>query len=100
MKLKLVRKYRKETYTIGKLYVDGVYFCDTIEDKDRGLDDTMYLADILLKKKLENDCTISSAVNSPLIDLIISTSKLENLFLFKLDTKTFIQSSSRFNILS
>lgn len=26
-----------ETYTIGRLYVDGVYFCDTIEDKDRGL---------------------------------------------------------------
>jgi hypothetical protein len=51
MNLKLVRKYRKETYTIGKLYVDGVYFCDVIEDKDRGLDDTMFLADILIKKK-------------------------------------------------
>lgn len=51
MKLKLVRKYRKETYTIGKLYVDGVYFCDVIEDKDRGLDDAMFLADILIKKK-------------------------------------------------
>lgn len=25
----------KETYTIGKLYVDGVYFCDTLEDKVR-----------------------------------------------------------------
>ena len=25
----------KETYTIGKLYVDGVYVCDTIEDKVR-----------------------------------------------------------------
>lgn len=31
----------KDTYTIGKLYIDGVYFCDTIEDKDRGLDDSM-----------------------------------------------------------
>lgn len=51
MKLKLVRKYRKETYTIGKLYVDGTYFCDTIEDKDRGLDDSMSLADIMTKKK-------------------------------------------------
>lgn len=51
MNLKLVRKYRKETYTIGKLYVDGVYFCDTIEDKDRGLDDSMVLADIMVKKK-------------------------------------------------
>ena len=51
MNLKLERKYRKETYTIGKLYVDGVYFCDTIEDKDRGLDDSMVLADIMVKKK-------------------------------------------------
>ena len=51
MKLKLVRKYRKETYTIGKLYVDGVYFCDTIEDKDRGLDDSMGLAEIMTKKR-------------------------------------------------
>lgn len=51
MKLKLVRKYRKETYTIGKLYVDGVYFCDTIEDKDRGLDDAMGLAEIMVKKR-------------------------------------------------
>lgn len=31
----------KDTYTIGKLYIDGVYFCDTVEDKDRGLDDSM-----------------------------------------------------------
>lgn len=51
MKLKLVRKYRKETYTIGKLYVDGVYLCDTIEDRDRGLDDSMSLADIMVKKR-------------------------------------------------
>ena len=28
---------RRETYTIGHLYIDGVYFCDTIEDTDRGL---------------------------------------------------------------
>ena len=50
MKIKLIRKYRKETYTIGKLYVDGVYFCDTIEDKDRGLDDSMTVREILNKK--------------------------------------------------
>ena len=51
MTLKLVRKYRKEKYTIGKLYVDGVYICDTIEDKDRGLDDSMGLAEIMSKKR-------------------------------------------------
>ena len=37
MKLTLRRIAKKSTYTIGKLYIDGVYFCDTIEDTDRGL---------------------------------------------------------------
>lgn len=37
MKLKLRRIAKKETYTIGKLYVNGKYFADTIEDKDRHL---------------------------------------------------------------
>jgi hypothetical protein len=38
-KLELTRKRiaRREKYTIGRLYIDGKYFCDTIEDKDRGL---------------------------------------------------------------
>ena len=31
----------KPTYTIGKLYIDGNYFCDTVEDVDRGLNDSM-----------------------------------------------------------
>ncbi len=39
MKLTLDRRYKKDTYSIGKLYVDGVYFSDTVEDKDRGLTD-------------------------------------------------------------
>lgn len=51
MKLILKRIAFKETYTIGRLYVDGVYFCDTIEDKDRGLDDSMSVEEILKKKK-------------------------------------------------
>ena len=37
MDLKLRRIARRDTYTIGQLYIDGVYFCDTIEDTDRGL---------------------------------------------------------------
>jgi len=41
MELKLIRKYFKDTYTIGKLYIDGLYFCDTLEDKDRNLTSTM-----------------------------------------------------------
>ena len=35
MKLKLQRIFKAETYTIGKLFIDGVYFCDTLEDKVR-----------------------------------------------------------------
>lgn len=37
MKLLLERKWPKETYTIGRLYIDGVLFCNTLEDKDRML---------------------------------------------------------------
>ena len=37
MELELKRIARRDTYTIGRLYIDGAYFCDTIEDKDRGL---------------------------------------------------------------
>lgn len=35
MELKLKRIALKETYTIGKLYINGVYQCDTLEDKVR-----------------------------------------------------------------
>ena len=54
MNIQLKRIAKKETYTIGKLYLDGVYFCDTIEDKDRGLNQTMSINDI--KKKIISDC--------------------------------------------
>ena len=37
MQLKIDRKWKKATYTVGILYVDGVRFCETLEDKDRGL---------------------------------------------------------------
>ena len=46
MKLLLKRIAKKDTYTIGKLYIDGKYFCDTLEDKDRGLNDSMSIAEI------------------------------------------------------
>ena len=43
MKLTLVRSYNTDNYCIGHLYINGKFFCDTIEDKDRGLDDKMPL---------------------------------------------------------
>lgn len=50
MNLNLKRIYYKEEYTIGKLYVDGIYFCDTLEDKDRGLTDKDNTSAIKAKK--------------------------------------------------
>jgi len=37
MELLLKRIALRPNYTIGKLYIDGVYFCDTLEDKVRDL---------------------------------------------------------------
>jgi len=37
MKWKLHRIYLGPDYTIGRLYLNGVYFCDTIEDHYRDL---------------------------------------------------------------
>jgi hypothetical protein len=46
MRLELTRIYKGRDYTIGKLYVDGVYLCDTLEDTDRGLSSAMTSAEI------------------------------------------------------
>jgi hypothetical protein len=37
MKLTLKRIFKGASYTIGKLYIDGVYECDAIEDTVRAL---------------------------------------------------------------
>lgn len=50
MNIIIDRRWKKPEYTIGKLFIDGKYFCDTLEDKDRGLDDSMSLEDIKSKK--------------------------------------------------
>lgn len=41
MKLTLERKWPKSTYTIGNLYINGQYFCNTLEDVDSGLTQDM-----------------------------------------------------------
>ena len=50
MNITLNRIAKKSKYTIGKLYIGGEYFCDTIEDTDRGLTQTMTDAQIKSKK--------------------------------------------------
>lgn len=51
MEIVVVRFHKKEKYTIGKMYINGTYFCDTLEDTDRGLTQEMNL-DIIDKIKV------------------------------------------------
>lgn len=46
MKLTIKRIITRNNYTLGKLYIDGVYFCDTLEDRDRGLTQNMSVEQI------------------------------------------------------
>lgn len=46
MEIKVKRKWKKEAYTIGKMYINNEYICDTLEDKDRGLTSNMSVAQI------------------------------------------------------
>ena len=61
MRLTLMRIANRPTYCIGKLYVDGQYLCDTIEDTDRGLDDRMTEEEIL-KLKVKGETAIPSGI--------------------------------------
>lgn len=51
MELILERKWKKSDYTIGILSIDNKKFCEVIEDKDRGLKDSMTTEQIKLIKK-------------------------------------------------
>jgi hypothetical protein len=50
MELTLKRQFLKAEYTVGALYIDGVYFCDTLEDTDMGLTQSTPLDEILQRK--------------------------------------------------
>ena len=50
MEILVKRIAKKPKYTIGKMYIDGQYICDTLEDTDRGLNQNMSLEEIKNKK--------------------------------------------------
>lgn len=55
MLIEVKRLYKKADYTIGKMYINGEYICDTLEDTDRGLTSIMTLSEI--KEVKEYGCT-------------------------------------------
>lgn len=75
MNVLVKRIAKKSLYTIGHVYVNGEYVCDSIEDKDRGLKDSMSLTEIK-KIKIKDKTAIPTgtyeltlAVKSPKFSL-------------------------------
>lgn len=61
MEILVKRIAKKSKYTVGKLYIDGQYICNTLEDTDRGLSQDMPLEEIK-KKKVYGETAIPSGV--------------------------------------
>lgn len=68
MKLELKRIAKKDKYTIGHLYIGNKYFCDTLEDPDRGLTSTMNLTEIK-SKKIKGDTAIPTGTYKITLDI-------------------------------
>lgn len=78
MKLKLIRTARKAKYTIGHLYRQDkengqwVFVCDTIEDRDRGLDQSMTEANIA-KIKVKHETAIPTGTYDVQMGIVSGT---------------------------
>lgn len=68
------RKYKKSTYTIGNLYIDGNYVCNTLEDTDRGLNDTMLYKEIQ-SQKVKGSTAIPKGIYPISMDIVSPTFK-------------------------
>lgn len=66
MRLTLKRIANRKDYCIGKLYINGKYFCDTLEDRDRGLDDSMSEDDIK-QIKIKGETAIPTGIYTVLL---------------------------------
>ncbi len=69
MEILLKRIAKKNLYTIGKLYINGIYFCDTLEDKDRGLSQSMSL-DEIKKIKVSNETAIPTGTYNVTLNVV------------------------------
>ena len=80
MELVLERKWKKSNYTIGILLIDNKKFCEVIEDKDRGLKDSMTTEQIKLIKK-PNMTAIPTGTYDVTLDVF--SSKFGNITFYK-----------------
>ena len=68
MNLKVERRWPKVTYTIGRLYIDGIFYCNTLEDRDRGLLQTDPLPTIQ-KRKIAGETAIPKGAYDVLMNV-------------------------------
>jgi hypothetical protein len=68
MKLTLHRRFLGKDYTIGLLYVEDEYFCDTLEDVDRGLTQSMPL-ELIREKKIPHETAIPTGEYTVIVNL-------------------------------
>lgn len=69
MKITVDRKWKKEDYTIGRMYINGEFFCNTLEDTDRGITQTMD-KNILRSRKIPNRTAIPSGTYNITLDVV------------------------------
>lgn len=72
MELLLNRVYKGNKYTIGKLYIDGNYICDTLEDVDRNISSDMSL-DEIKKIKVQDETAIPTGTYKMTLDVVSPT---------------------------
>ncbi|MDR1985309.1 MAG: DUF5675 family protein [Prevotellaceae bacterium] len=75
MELKLQRRFLCSDYTIGSLFVNGEYFCDTLEDTDRGLTQSMPL-DLIRKIKIAHETAIPTGCYKVIVNLSPSKKRM------------------------
>ena len=69
MKLTVDRAWKKDTYTISRLFVDGKRFYEVLEDRDRGLSQHDPLPTIL-SKKVYAETAIPSGIYNVRMDVV------------------------------
>lgn len=69
MKILVERRYKKGTYTIGLMYVNGVFFCNTLEDTDRGLKQTDH-PDLIRMRKVYGETAIPTGTYNVRMDIV------------------------------
>lgn len=69
MILNLKRIAKQPNYTIGRLFINTEYFCDTVEDTDRSLKSTTPLKEIK-SKKIQDKTAIPIGIYDITLDVI------------------------------